>query len=260
MSDKKSTEAPEREVKRVTIAGAKCGMCIGFTRQALKGEVCKTLGEKSYSKPCSLFTVDPYTFTFHPDVDPDKVNVKGLVKFVKGLKTRDHARLAALLVQDRTTRRFGFELDQIVYVQLYPGDYLSNWAKARVIHATKEYVYVQGKDLTFRAMMYHASVKSKDEFEPILKRLQEEGRTNDPDLKKYTAYRPLRTKMIKSTYRDEIPTIDRYGSVSAKMGKATKPGVSSPDEAEPAKPKTGLERRRAALAAKGKKNLVFKAR
>lgn len=61
--------------------------------------------------------------------------------------------MASLLNQEKATRRQGFRFGQLVYVRMYPGEYMSNYAIATVIQADKDQVYVEGKNRNIRGLL-----------------------------------------------------------------------------------------------------------
>jgi hypothetical protein len=102
--------------------------------------------------------------------------------------------VAALVNSETKTRMHGYSFGERVYVRVYTGsgDYLGNWAQAKVISADKDTVYLQGRK-GFRASVHPSSVMKREDFIQHRAKLEKEGRLVDPK--------------IRSLFKDKKPEI-----------------------------------------------------
>lgn len=194
----------------------RCRNCLFFKKAAYFRAPCGSaeMGIKPYAKPCEHFTANHYSF--------DTVIDRPLTDFLESLSHDRLGDLTALLNQEIRTRRHGFTLGQLVYIRLFQDEYLSNYCRASVIMANKDYVYVQGLDAKkkFRGMFRHESILNVKTFTLKKKSLVRRRRLVDPRLKEYTTLKVDASK-VKVEY--EPPTIDQLmGTTPKRRGQRPK--------------------------------------
>jgi hypothetical protein len=86
---------------------------------------------------------------------------------------------AAAAVGSRRIAKLGFSLGQRVFFKIIGADYLSNYASAIVVGATRTQLVLSGVD-TFTAMINISSVLDKEGFESKRLSLVKRNRINDP--------------------------------------------------------------------------------
>jgi len=194
----------DKKRKQITI-GAKCKSCIFYKDRAYQAfkKPCAQLGVKQYSRPCQHFFANPYIFLKD---DPEfNLAKKLLIKYEKQLPT-----LVAWLNQELSTKKTGFTFGQIIYVKMIGEDYLQNYARATVVSANKEVVYVQGD--IFRGTFMHASIFTEDAWVRKKKNLIKHKRIRDP---KEAEYYKIKIKPKKAV-EYEVPTIDTFAKTITK--------------------------------------------
>lgn len=194
--------------RQPVVLGVKCKSCIFYKDRAYQAfkKPCSQLGVKQFSRPCQHFFANPFTFLKD---DPEfKLAKKLLIKFGKQLPS-----LVGWLNQELATKKTGFSFGQIVYVKLIGEDYLLNYAKATVVSANKEYVYIQGNK--FRGTYLHDSVYTEDEWKRKKRTLVKHKRLRDPKHADYYKIKVTPKKAIDY----EAPTIDDFAKVYSKPKK-----------------------------------------
>jgi hypothetical protein len=189
--------------KPVTV-NVTCRDCIFFEREAnftdgKEKRPCKQLGRLASQLPCVAFKVSPYQMDFN---GADMLTFANIISNIPNGKL---PLLAAILLQENTTRKNGFKFGQTVYVQVFPDDYLSNWAVAKIIAVDSKWVFIQGKR-GFRAKVAHSSVLREIEWTEHSRKLRGLGRFSDPNLNKYTTvnFRPSLAEV-------PLQTVDSHG-------------------------------------------------
>jgi hypothetical protein len=198
------TEALPETSKPVTV-NVTCRNCIFFKKEAyFSGDgknrsPCEQLGRLGSQLPCPIFKVDPYS------VDFNGPSMMAFANILSDLPAKSLPLMAAILLQERTTRRNGFTFGQTVYVRVYPDDYISNYATAKVVMVDDKWVYIQAKR-GFRAKIQHSSVFREAEWAQHQLKLRSAGKFTDPNLKNYTSvnYRPTLTET-------RLQTVDSHG-------------------------------------------------
>jgi hypothetical protein len=176
-----------------------CQSCIFYNKQCAWGsKPCKQLGILGSSKPCKKFVLDPYT------IDMLDESSKNLQDIVSSLSTKDLGKFAILLSQEHKTRSKGFAFGQEVVVHMFKGNYLSNFAKARVISANKDYVFIQGIG-GFRGMLFHSSVLTLEQWAKKRQFLIAKKKIKDPNYASYTSL-----PQTKEGLKRAIPNVGKH--------------------------------------------------
>jgi hypothetical protein len=208
---------PNSLTRSPVVLAARCKNCLHFRSQRSQyfSDVCSKLGVLEAARPCQHFKVDANSFGV------ETVEGAKFAEFIGQLPTTKLAAFAALLTQERTTRRVGYRHGELVYVHVYPGDYLSNYAKAWVIMADRNSVFVQGNKRPFRGVLMRDTVLKVEQFEQKRKVLRARRRLLDPELSRYTGWRPPRSLDILKTM--EQPTIDELTAGNFPVAGKAKP-------------------------------------
>jgi len=208
-----ATELPRQGV--VIPLEVRCRDCFHFKHQKASGykSVCIDLGILPQGRPCAKFLPDAKLFDLRLDEGRD------LRQYVGTLPANKLALYAALLMQERTTRRQGFRHGEMIYIRLFREDYLSNYARAWVIMANAQRVFVQGVDSRFRGNFLRTSIFDAEEFARKKKALISRKLINDPNLIKYTE---RRIKTNKAVIDYEPPVIDGVLQLTKKKKSAKK--------------------------------------
>jgi len=164
----------------------RCGNCYHFCHQRAPrfSDVCEKIGILKIGRPCTSFLVDAHIFDLKQNEGRD------LREFIGKLSSTKLALYAALLIQEKQTRRYGLRHGELVYIKIFPDDYLSNYFRAWVIMADKRRVFVQGTDKSFRGMFMPDSVLDIADFIKRRADLVKTKRLIDPNLNRYTEWRP----------------------------------------------------------------------
>jgi hypothetical protein len=158
-----------------------CGQCIHLKRMAYPAfkKPCIELGIIEESKPCEKFAANPALIKFS-----DSEHTRNIAKAMRELNDRELKLLAVVINQETRTRKRGFEFGQIVYFRVFGGDYISNYVKAKVVSADRDYVHVQGADGCL-ATLYHKSVLTGKEWKKKEFYLLKINKIKDPNRAKY---------------------------------------------------------------------------
>jgi hypothetical protein len=183
-----NTELPKQGV--IIPLTVRCRDCFHFMRQKASGykDICSRMGILSSGRPCTKFMPDAKIFSLESDDGRDLRN------FISSISATRLSLYASLLVNERVTRRQGFNFGEQIYVRLFREDYLSNYGKAWIIMATPQRVFAQGENDKFRGNFLRASVLDVEQFARKRKALISRQRLIDPNLQSYTRWRP-KTKM-----------------------------------------------------------------
>lgn len=219
--------------KPVTIK-VTCGDCIYFKHAAYytdghKPQPCSVLGRSAKQTPCPAYQMNPY------EIDFNNSAVMTLSKLSMLTPPDKLSILAALIMQESLTRSKGYYFGQNVYVRIYPEDFISNWAVAKVLFANNKDVYVQGKR-GFRALFKHESILSETRWVQHEKHLRSIGRLIDPQLQHYCYNgngNGHHHSRINLTDKTSVPTIDQFDSSNNTMVAAT--NINTSEEVYPRK-------------------------
>lgn len=176
----------------------RCRDCFHFRHQKANGykDICERLGILPQGRPCAKFLPDAKIF----DIEVD--DGRNLRTYLGSLPASRLALYASLLIQEKNTRRQGFHFGEMIYVRLFREDYLSNYARAWVIMANSQRVFVQGTDHKFRGNFLRSSILDAEEFIRKKKALISRKQLLDPNLAKYTGWKPNKKLTI-----DYVPPV-----------------------------------------------------
>lgn len=172
-----------------------CKNCSHLTKEKLNGKYCKDLGILEVSETCA---------SFRPNVQELRkltpaVEVTDLFKAIRALPDSMLPIVASLLARESKTRTFtAFKILQPVMVVIEgEGNYMSDYCRAYVLDADKEYVRVINKEGTIIAQfpLDSTSVLTGKQFK----------------VRKLTMLPGTRTKSSKTTslsLDEAVPTID----------------------------------------------------
>ncbi len=161
-----------------------CGSCEGLTRNRIFEQRCADLGKLPVSRACGSHRPDVFTLAG----GEEKVNLLLTVSEVMNrMGNNDLQILASLMLNEKTTRRFGFKFHQKVYIRVQgetTADYMSNFAVGYVLSADKEHVRVIGESgsmaMTFINDKDSITLYTVARFNPIRKKMRDEKRYVDP--------------------------------------------------------------------------------
>lgn len=167
--------------KSTLTINTRCATCKHFNRLAnpAYGEVCSQLGVIETSKPCNRYSVNPAEIKIY-----EQEHVEALVEIVESLSDRDLQLMAALFNREHLTRKRGFKFGSVVYLRPFGGDYVSNYRKAKVISADREYVHIRAAD-GWTASVFHTSVLNAAAWKAKKADLTKAGKIKDPNYSKY---------------------------------------------------------------------------
>lgn len=190
------TESPTPTVIPLEV---RCRDCFHFERERAPrfDDICSRMGILDKGRPCTSFLPDAHI------INMESAEGKAAHSLISELSTRRLALFAALLQQEKRTRSYGFVHGDEIYVKVFPGDYLSNYARGWVIMINRKRVFVQGSKPNFRGVFVLDSIIDRAKFTEIRKDLLKRKRLVDPQLSKYTSWRPK-----KVTVDYEPPVVD----------------------------------------------------
>lgn len=166
--------------------------------------------------------------SFKPDI-PELLSKEGYIepllalsKLVSFVDSKDLDLLAAVIQNEKRTRRYGMKFGQRVYVRyrgLAGANYMSNFMSAFVLDARKNYVRVRSRDgsitMSFDCQtgLKGPAVYSREYFEPLLETMQKKGNIVDPDIRAFAQKRIKSIELYElglaeQSLTGEIPTID----------------------------------------------------
>ena len=157
-------------IRRDLVIPITCANCVFFKRLAVLKLPCYELGTAPAAKTCHRFVPDPV------QMDTPERLVRALVA-IAGAKRPVLA--AAAAAGSKRISKLGFILGQRIFFRVMGGDYLSNYASAIIVGATRNQIVVSGQD-TFTAIVYTSNVLNKEDFENKRKRLVAANKINDP--------------------------------------------------------------------------------
>lgn len=169
------------ENNKPVVLPLKCGTCVFFkTLKYPKYEnTCSNLGILKQNTPCKYYINDARSVSLKTD--------KGerLSEVIKEFSDKELGVVSSLVKQEKTTRKCGFVLGQTVYVRIYPGEYLSNYAVAHIIQASKDYVFVEGKTRKIRGFLLHSSVFNESQWQKKKALMLKRKAFLDPELRNH---------------------------------------------------------------------------
>jgi len=165
MSDNSKT-LPDRSVpsRNAVIKGLRCGSCYHFAhyRAADFPETCNQIGITKDAAPCVSYSPSPTGSRMSRKHDA----ASQLARVMRNIPTSDIPALAAMIAGEHITRKHGFYFGQIVFVRVFAGGtHLNHFAKAFVVRADAQYVYLQGTGKKpWAGKCFHNSVITAKKF------------------------------------------------------------------------------------------------
>jgi hypothetical protein len=195
-------ELPQSKQGVIVPLDVRCGQCYHFAKERATrySDVCSKLGVLPLGRPCVAYLANVNSMSLHTDEG------KTFAEILDKIPTSKLTAFAALINQERTTRRFGFRHGQQVYVRIFPDEYISNYVKVWIMLVSKNRVLVQGVKTDFRGSFLKTSILTQEQFEVKRKALRARRRIIDPKINQYTTWRPKIVPKAVAEY--EPPTID----------------------------------------------------
>jgi hypothetical protein len=206
-----------------------CGSCLYLNRDKIYEKRCTELGKLPTSKCCASHKPDVFSLIG----DEEKVSKLSLVsKAIVGLGNSELQALAALLANERNTRKYGWRFYQKVYIR-YTGDstsnYLSNFAVGYVVSADKDTVRVVGESGVLMVSAINekdsATVYTLERFQELSRSMVKAGKKIDPKsliqkpfVQKLDAVLDSNTPISKKLVKSKTRTDDLV-AIIAKMSK-----------------------------------------
>lgn len=153
-----------------------CVKCQFFRNVATYGRPCEQLGVVGSEDPCPRFVVNPRKLKMEEEATHELLDVVGK------LDSRQLDVLAALLHTSRGTFRQGFVPGQVVYFRVIERDYLRNYAKGRILSASRHGIHIYG-DERFTASILPSSVLTLEQWKEKRRELRDANRIEDPRFK-----------------------------------------------------------------------------
>jgi len=165
-----------------------CGTCKHFRRipHPAYGEICAAKGIFDTNKPCTKYSVDSSQLGVHSD----KL-LQEIAELMAKVPKKQLVLVSALANRESRTRKYGFYFGQTVYVRLLSSDYISNYRRAIVTEANKDYVYISDSKQGFTMMVYHSSVLTNEQWLEKKAQLKKAKKIVDP---KYAEFFKAPTK------------------------------------------------------------------
>lgn len=157
-------------IRRDLVLQVTCVNCVFYKRLAVMKSPCAELGTAPAAKTCYRFVPDPVQMD-----SPDRL-ARALTAIAGA---RRPLLAAAAAAGSRRIAKLGYALGQRVIFRIMGGDYLSNYASAIVVGATRTQLVLSGID-SFTAMVNISSVLDKEGFERKRTSLVRRNRINDP--------------------------------------------------------------------------------
>jgi hypothetical protein len=179
--------------------------CHHFSRMAHPTYVkpCKDLGILEVSKPCTRFTPDARSLKINNDAAAINLAIAMATVPTSKLKV-----LAALINREARTRKRGYYFGEVVYMRVIGGDYISNYRKARILFAEKDYLHIEGSVDGFVASVMHSTVLNSKEWAKKKKQLLLEGKKRDPNyIRNFQTQTPQEKLFTKDLVNNDPPEI-----------------------------------------------------
>lgn len=120
-----------------------CGSCAGLKRERVFETRCVELGRIPTSRACKQHVPDAVTLM--QDQEKRMESFLDMAQVLRGMSPNDHQIFAAILMNERKTRKAGFSFMEKVYVRVQGQagrNYMHNFATGYVLDADKEHVRI----------------------------------------------------------------------------------------------------------------------
>lgn len=185
-----SSNADDSSKKTILLKKLNCGSCEGLVRHAVLESRCNEVGKLPVSKACGSHRPDVFTLA---SGDERADLLTPMAETMAQLSVNDLQILAALLLGEKVTRRFGFKFHQKVYVRVRgstTANYLSNFAVGYILSADKDSVRVIGESgatsMTFINDKDSITLYTAPRFNALRRSMIDAGNYTDPALREYT--------------------------------------------------------------------------
>lgn len=168
----------------------RCGSCSFLLRDRIFENKCGEQGKLASSKACGSHIPDVFSLVKDED-DVSKLQL--MSDLIHSLGNNDLQVVAALLMREKNTRKYGYSFKQKVYVRISGSanaNYLSNFIVGYVLDANKENVRIIGASgkTTIVALNDKEShtVYTVERFRPLRQKMLETGHLVDPAVEDMT--------------------------------------------------------------------------
>ena len=191
------------QIKTKVSKNVSCKHCVFLNKEKLNGKYCQDLGIIGTSKTCGAYKPNVHNLR----ASEGSEEVIDLFKAIRALPTDYLPIIASLLVRESKTRTFSkFKILQPVMVVIDGnGEYLSDFCKAYVLDADKEFVRVINKSGTFIAQfpLDSTSIYTLSQFKAIKDKLKKAKKLHNPKADRTSS------KSSSVVIDDVVPTIDQ---------------------------------------------------
>lgn len=186
-----------------------CGSCVGLMREKVMPNLCSELGRLPSSRACKQHVPD--AFTLMQDNESRILSMVDMGLVFRRMSPNDLQILAALLMNERKTRKAGFYFMQKVYIRVAGNsgrNYLSNFVMGYVLDATKEQVRVVSETSKTAVVLPNdknsQSLYTAQQFAAIRREIGEGKKWVDPDV-------IAERRRVRSTVITDLDTADAEG-------------------------------------------------
>lgn len=169
--------------------GLNCGSCAGLSRERVFDAKCIELGRIPTSKACTRHVPD--AFSLMQDQESRVTSLIDMGKVFRRMSPNDLQILAALMMNERKTRKAGFSLMEKVYIRVTGQsgrNYMGNFAMGYVLDATKETIRVISENGTTAIVLPNEKNSSNlytvQRFAPIRAEIAKDRKWVDPEVVK----------------------------------------------------------------------------
>lgn len=176
-----SQQETEKPVKALN-----CGSCANLNREKVFEAKCSELGKIPTSRACRSHAPD--AFTMIQDQETRLTSLVDMGRVFRRMSPNDLQILAAMLLNEKRTRRAGYSFMQKVYIRIAGAsgkNYLSNFVMGYVLDADKEQVRIVSESGQTAVTLPKGSpsLYTIEQFEPIREEIFANKRWVDQDAK-----------------------------------------------------------------------------
>ena len=208
-----SQQEAEKPVKALN-----CGSCANLNREKVFEAKCSELGKIPTSRACRSHAPD--AFTLMQDQETRLTSLVEMGRVFRRMSPNDLQILAALLLNEKRTRRAGYSFMQKVYIRISGSsgrNYLSNFVMGYVLDADKDQVRIVSETgLTAVTLPKGSpSLYTVEQFEPVRAEIFANKRWVDQDVKADAA-------RLSSRVLADLDQADVRGDLDTKSAKRKK--------------------------------------
>ena len=190
------------QIKTKVSKNVSCKHCVFLNKEKRNGKYCQDLGIIGTSKTCGAYKPNVHTLR----ASEGSEEVVDLFKAIRALPTDYLPIIASLLVRESKTRTFSkFKILQPVMVVIDGnGEFLSDFVKAYVLDADKEFIRVINKSGTFIAQfpLDSTSIYTLTQFKSVKEKLKKLKKISNPKADRSSC------KSSSVAMDEVVPTID----------------------------------------------------